>query len=108
MAIELTLTPAAERAFNHLADERGAQFVRVWAGQACGCGRIGYRMALEEKPPAGEDAVIEAGAIKLVVAPESIPHLNGGTIDYSEEPMQSGFTIQNPNNQAGCSCGGHH
>lgn len=107
MALELTITDKATQAFNHLADERGATYVRVWAGQACGCGRIGYRMALEDAP-APEDLLIPAGVVQLVVAPESAPLLEGGVIDYIDEPMQSGFTIHNPNNQTSCGCGGHH
>lgn len=107
MALDFTVTPAAERALYGLHDERGADYVRVWAGQACGCGRIGYRMALEEGP-AQEDTLIEAGPVKLVVSPDSLPHLTGGTLDYSNEPLQSGFLINNPNAQGGCSCGGHH
>jgi iron-sulfur cluster assembly accessory protein len=105
--MDITITPAAEQAFFKLAEERGAQYVRLWAGQACGCGRIGYQMALEEAP-AAEDALVPAGPIQLVIAPDSRPHLEGGTIDYIDEPMRSGFTIDNPNVQSGCSCGGHH
>jgi iron-sulfur cluster assembly accessory protein len=104
--MEITITPAAEKAFHDLAEERGASYVRVWAGQACGCGRIGYRMALEEAP-AADDARVEAGPIQLLVAPECTSHLAGGVIDYIDEPMRSGFTIENPNVQSGCSCGGH-
>ncbi|MDA8199648.1 MAG: iron-sulfur cluster assembly accessory protein [Thermaerobacter sp.] len=101
MSIALTVTPAAERAFGDLAEDRGATLVRVWAGQACGCGRIGYKMALEDEANS-EDALIPAGVIKLVVSPDSAPHLEGGIIDYSEDPMYAGFTINNPNAQSGC------
>ncbi len=104
--MQLTITPAAEKAFGNLVDEQGAAYIRVWAGQACGCGRIGYRMAVEESP-AAEDTLIPAGSLNLVVAPECGPHLEGGVIDYIDEPLRSGFTIENPNAPSGCSCGGH-
>ncbi|MGC8488262.1 MAG: HesB/IscA family protein [Clostridia bacterium] len=105
--MEITITPAAEKAFTNLAGERGATYIRVWAGQACGCGRIGYRMAVEEGPE-DQDTLIPAGSLNLVVAPECGPHLEGGVIDYIDEPLRSGFTIENPNVPSGCSCGGNH
>jgi iron-sulfur cluster assembly protein len=104
MGIALTVTPAAERAFGDLAEDRGATLVRVWAGQACGCGRIGYKMALESEA-SSDDTIIPAGPIKLVVSADSAPHLEGGTIDYTDDPMYAGFTINNPNVQSGCGCG---
>jgi iron-sulfur cluster assembly protein len=107
MAIQLTITPAAEKAFQDLRSERGAQYVRVWAGEACGCGRIGYRMSLEDQV-APTDLTIPAGGVQLVISPDSAPHLDGSTIDYFDDAFEAGFTIDNPQNQTGCGCGGHH
>ncbi len=106
MAVELTVTPAAEKAFQELHEERGADVIRVWAGEACGCGRIGYRMMMEDQPQP-DDTVVPLGAVKLVIGPDAAPHLEGSTIDYYDDVMQAGFTINNPNAQTGCGCGGH-
>ena len=107
MSIQLTVTPAAEKALGELHQERGADFVRVWAGEACGCGRIGYRMSLEDAPD-GQDLVMPAGPVKLVISPDAAPHLDGSTIDYFDDAFEAGFTINNPNANAGCGCGGGH
>jgi iron-sulfur cluster assembly accessory protein len=109
MAIEVTVTPAAEKAFGELHSERGADYIRVWAGEACGCGRIGYQMAVEDHADQ-QDLVMPAGVVKLLISPDSAPHLDGSTIDYFDDVMQAGFTINNPNAPAGCGCGGggHH
>lgn len=109
MAIELTVTPAAEKAFADLHQERGAGIIRVWAGESCGCGRIGYRMMMEQEAHP-DDAVFPFGDLQLVVGPDAAPHLDGSTIDYYDDVMQAGFTINNPNAQTGCGCGGsgHH
>lgn len=106
MALALTITPQAEEAFMRLSSERKADYVRLSAGQACGCGRIGYQMRWEsERSEADEE--IPAPGITLLVDLDSRPHLEGGVIDYRKEQWQEGFLISNPHVQSGCSCGSH-
>jgi iron-sulfur cluster assembly protein len=108
--LEMEITEKAQRALESLAETAKAPYIRVWAGQACGCGRIGYRMAWEsERDP--EDEHLPTGKIGLLVDPQSRPYLEGSVLDYSDEPLRTGFVIENPNAQAGaggCGCGGHH
>lgn len=101
------VTEKARQALASLSEEAKAPFIRVSAGQACGCGRIGYRMVWESQTdPADEQ--LPYGSIALVVDPESRPYLEGGVLDYRDDPMQSGFVIENPHVSSGCGCGGHH
>ena len=65
-------------------------------------GRMGgvfqYRLAFmkpEEREPG--DVVADAGGFQVVVDARSAPHLAGTTVDYVEDPAQSGFKIDNPN-----------
>lgn len=88
-------------AFRELATDKKLQFVRVSAGQTCGCGRIGYRMAWEDTK-APDDVEVSTDGLALVVDAESVPYLAGGIIDYRKEAMQEGFIIDNPNIQSGC------
>ncbi|MCL6562978.1 MAG: iron-sulfur cluster assembly accessory protein [Firmicutes bacterium] len=104
MAIQLTITAEAEGAFSQLAQDRPSPFIRVSAGQACGCGRIGYQMAWEDELRPG-DTEIETQGLKLVIDPESQPYLDGGIIDYMRRDADEGFVIKNPHIQTGCSCG---
>lgn len=102
--MNLTITESAESAFGELAGSKKAPFVRVSAGQACGCGRIGYSMSWEEDKST-DDVEVPIKGLALVVDAESMPYVEGGVIDYHKEEMQEGFVIQNPNVQSGCSCG---
>jgi iron-sulfur cluster assembly protein len=48
---------------------------------------------------------MESQGIKIVVDPESVPHIAGAEIDYVDDLMKSGFTIYNPNAVKSCACG---
>ncbi|NMP22317.1 HesB/IscA family protein [Sulfobacillus harzensis] len=104
--VNLTITPEAEKAFSQLSEDKRADFVRISAGQACGCGRIGYQMHWEtERSP--EDEELNAQGLVLLVDNESKPLLEGSVIDYKKEALSEGFYISNPNAPQGCGCGGH-
>ena len=69
-----------------------------------GCSGYQYGMALA-KEAEGDDTVIEADGVRIVVDPDSRQLLGGAEIDYVEDLMKSGFTIYNPNATASCACG---
>jgi iron-sulfur cluster assembly protein len=106
MAVNVVITPEAEQAFSQLSQDKRADFVRISAGQACGCGRIGYQMHWEsDRNP--DDLELQAEGLTLLVGSQSVPLIEGSIIDYKKEAMSEGFFISNPNAPAGCGCGGH-
>lgn len=108
MPVNVTITPEAESAFAQLSEDKRADFVRISAGQACGCGRIGYQMHWETNRDKADEELLSQG-LTLLVDSQSRPLLDGSTIDYKKEEMSEGFFISNPNMPAGggCGCGGH-
>ncbi|PSR38048.1 MAG: iron-sulfur cluster assembly accessory protein [Sulfobacillus thermosulfidooxidans] len=106
MSLQIEVTPQAIAKLAELGTEKQADYVRVSAEQACGCGRIGYRMFWENEL-SSEDEQINAAGLTLVVNAASRPYVEGGTLDYKIDPMQEGFILTNPHAQSGCSCGSH-
>ena len=104
--VQLEITDSAQTALEELLSNRKAEYVRLSAGQACGCGRIGYQMQWEESKE-NNDVVVPTRGMDLVISPDSVEYLNGGRIDYRHEDMQEGFIIENPSIPSGCSCGSH-
>jgi iron-sulfur cluster assembly protein len=72
--------------------------------QAGGCHGFQYKMGLvgEAEPT---DHVIEKDGVKVYVDTESLPHLDGTTVDFVVSLEGSGFTFDNPNAGSRCSCG---
>ncbi|MCL6594599.1 MAG: iron-sulfur cluster assembly accessory protein [Firmicutes bacterium] len=106
--MQMVLTSEAQAQLREILAKRNALggFVRVSARQACGCGRIGYSMGIEQSPGA-QDEIVEVSGLRFVVDPESREYVDGAEIGYSADLVGGGFTIESPNVSSGCGCGGH-
>jgi Fe/S biogenesis protein NfuA len=76
-------------------DEVQAMWVEVTGIQA---GEFTYNMSLKPVSAAGADDVVEdMGGLPLVVPARDANALRGATIDWSDDLMRGGLTIDNPN-----------
>ena len=112
------LTPTQPGAANPITiSEKGAQHaIAAIAGsgkenagvrlfiKSGGCSGYQYGMAIDDRQLDGDTVVYDRG-VKLVVDPMSLPLVKGGEIDFIENMMGGGFTINNPNATSGCGCG---
>ena len=74
--------------------------------QSGGCSGFSYGMGLDENEPQADDHVIEAGdGLRVYIDAYSGQYLDGAEIDYVDQMMGGGFTIQNPNAVRTCGCG---
>ncbi|WP_138464813.1 iron-sulfur cluster assembly accessory protein [Poseidonocella sp. HB161398] len=101
----LAITESAQSAIKSAIDGAGQPVagLRVMV-QGGGCAGLQYGMALELEIQS-DDAVIEAGPVKVLVDPESQAHLAGTTIDFVSGLEGSGFVFNNPNASSSCGCG---
>ena len=106
----LTVTPnAAERLVSILGDQASEnEGLRILArGGGCACSGGSFAMGIDA--PTSDGSILEFSGVKIIVDPMSAQQLEGASIDYVEEVMRQGFTIDAPNAAAGgaCGCGGH-
>jgi iron-sulfur cluster assembly protein len=101
----LTLTAAAtakaKEILGHAGKEDAAIRVYIKSG---GCSGYSYGMAIDDRTLEG-DTVVEDSGIRLVVDKMSLPLLAGSEVDYVENLMGGGFSINNPNATSSCGCG---
>lgn len=69
-----------------------------------GCAGFKYIMGLANETNS-DDTVIERDGVKLFVDNDSQKYLAGTTIDFVLAQEGSGFTFDNPNAKASCTCG---
>jgi iron-sulfur cluster assembly protein/iron-sulfur cluster insertion protein len=69
-----------------------------------GCSGYSYEMFFDSEF-APDDNVAEVAGIKVVIDPESAPHLKGASLDYKDGLQGAGFAINNPNATRSCGCG---
>ncbi|MBW4662697.1 MAG: iron-sulfur cluster assembly accessory protein [Chroococcus sp. CMT-3BRIN-NPC107] len=71
--------------------------------QPGGCSGWIYQLNFDKPTPS--DRLYESNGISIVVDSESVKHLNGLTLDYSEDLMGGAFRFHNPNALTFCGCG---
>lgn len=77
--------------------------VRVFI-KSGGCSGYQYGMAIDDRELEGDTIVVDRG-IKLLVDRMSLPLLRGSEVDFVDNMMGGGFTVNNPNATSGCGCG---
>lgn len=102
----ITATPLAIEKIKDLLAEKNLpeHGLRIFVAGAS-CSGLQYGMALEGEPR-DSDSIVEADGIRLIVDPVSLPYIRGSKIDFIDNPMGGGFSIDNPNVQSTCSSTG--
>ncbi|WP_027534882.1 iron-sulfur cluster assembly accessory protein [Bradyrhizobium sp. WSM3983] len=99
----INLTDNALNAVRGVISTSGASGLRITV-ESGGCAGFKYIMGLANETKS-DDTVIERDGIKLFVDNDSHKYLAGTTIDFVLAQEGSGFTFDNPNAKASCSCG---
>jgi iron-sulfur cluster assembly protein len=101
----LTITEAAGLQIKDMMKENGEEnaYLRI-AVHGGGCSGLSYGMGFDHEVKE-DDIQFEQHGIKILVDKESAPILKGVKIDYKQNLMGGGFTIDNPNAIATCGCG---
>jgi iron-sulfur cluster assembly protein len=68
-----------------------------------GCSGFQYALAFDDQRDG--DTVFEDRGIRLLVDNQSLPYVQGSTIDFVDGLQGAGFKVDNPNVIAACGCG---
>jgi iron-sulfur cluster assembly protein len=102
MAISLT-SSAAERVKAFLA-ARGHGLGLKLGVRKTGCSGFAYVINYADSV-APQDLVFEDRGVKVFVDPESLPLIDGTTVDFVRQGLNEAFRFQNPNVKGECGCG---
>lgn len=103
--MQLTITEAAVEKLRYFAEKQGKDKyglkVDVYPG---GCAGFQYAMDLVEAP-GPEDQTLTSNGVNVYVQKTHASLLDGIKIDYVDNIMGGGFSIDNPNAKSACGCG---
>ncbi|HHY71771.1 MAG TPA: iron-sulfur cluster assembly accessory protein [Bacillus bacterium] len=103
--MNIIITEAAVNQIFHMMKEEGNENLLLRIGvKGGGCSGLSYGMGFEEEK-SDEDLLFTQHGLKVLVDNNDAPILNGVKIDYKQNMMGGGFTIDNPNAIASCGCG---
>ena len=100
----MTVTEAAaHKAGELLGNMQENAAIRVFV-KSGGCSGYSYGMAIDDRELEG-DSIFEDRGVRIVIDKMSLPLLEGSQIDYVENMMGGGFSVNNPNATSACGCG---
>ena len=102
MAISLTQA-AAERVKTFLASRGKGIGLRLGVRKT-DCSGFAYVVNYADDS-AASDLVFEDRGVKVFVDPESLPLINGTTVDFVKQGLNEAFRFHNPNIKGECGCG---
>ncbi|HWP94508.1 MAG TPA: iron-sulfur cluster assembly accessory protein [Gammaproteobacteria bacterium] len=98
------LTPAAAARVRSQLEKRGGGLGLRLGVKKAGCS--GFTYAVDYADELGpDDLVFEQEGVKVVVAREVLPILDGTRVDYVREGLNESFRFDNPNAKDACGCG---
>ena len=101
----ITVSEAALKQLQDLVQQETTSVgLRVFV-QPGGCSGFSYGMGLDENPPRVDDEIVDMHGLKVYVDSFSAQYLEGAEIDFVDQLMGGGFTINNPNATRTCGCG---
>ncbi|MBW4579436.1 MAG: iron-sulfur cluster assembly accessory protein [Tildeniella nuda ZEHNDER 1965/U140] len=74
------------------------------SAQPTGCLELSYTMTFDAVIHPG-DRLFDCNGIQTVIDAQSLPAIDGLSLDYSEDLMGGGFRFHNPNAMQSCGCG---
>ncbi|MFB4163137.1 iron-sulfur cluster insertion protein ErpA [Alteribacillus sp. JSM 102045] len=101
----INITDAAIERVKNMMKEENDDNLKLRVGvKGGGCSGLSYGMGFDTEVE-DTDNVQEENGFQILIDKESAPLLDGVVIDYKENMMGGGFTIDNPNAIASCGCG---
>jgi len=100
----ITVSKLASNKLQNILNTSGKQNIRFYV-KGGGCNGFNYKLEPTNDAPDKLDEVVKINNIEIHVCNNSLMHLLGTNIDWTEDIMGQGFTFQNPMAQSNCGCG---
>ena len=100
----ISLTPAAADRVHKFLAARGHGLGLKLGVRKTGCSGFAYVIDYADQQASG-DLVFEDQGVKVFVDPDSLPLIDGTTVDFVKQGLNEAFRFRNPNIKGECGCG---
>lgn len=104
-AMTITITDYARQQIQDMMKEESDGVYLRFGVKGGGCSGLSYSLGFEYEINEELDTVEEINGIPVVLNNQDIPIIKGTTIDFKQNMMGGGFSIDNPNAIISCGCG---
>jgi iron-sulfur cluster assembly protein len=102
--MSISLTESAAHRISSFLAARGQGIGLRLGVRKTGCSGFAYVVNYADAPNP-TDVVFEDRGIKVFVDPESLPLIDGTTVDFVKQGLNEAFRFRNPNVKGECGCG---
>ena len=95
---------AADKVRSSLKIEKKEGYYLRMSIEGGGCSGMNYKMTFD-KEEKEFDKIFESEGIKIICDLQSWMYLKGTNVEYSDDMLNGGFKIENPNAERTCGCG---
>jgi iron-sulfur cluster assembly protein len=99
----INVSDRARAEISRLADSAD-KFLRLWVTEG-GCAGMTYQASMDEIQTPFDACVFDASGVRVLADRNSVQHVDGLEIDYSDDLVNLGFRFANPNASKACGCG---
>jgi len=101
----IEITETAMTRIKGMQEEEGDPSLMLRVGvKGGGCSGLSYGLGFDAEKN-DDDTLLDKSGLGVLIDSESRPVVNGLVIDYKENMMGGGFTLDNPNAILACGCG---
>jgi iron-sulfur cluster assembly protein len=101
----ISLTDSARLQIKEMKKEEKDNVYLRFGVKGGGCSGLSYSLGFDEEVNEDLDIVQEINEIPVIIHKPDIPVIEGTTIDFKQNLMGGGFSIENPNAILSCGCG---
>ncbi|PAV28743.1 iron-sulfur cluster assembly accessory protein [Virgibacillus profundi] len=101
----ITITDNASTQIQEMMKEESGDARLRFGIKGGGCSGLSYSLGFEHEINDDLDTIEEINGIPVVFFNQDIPIIEGTKIDFKENMMGGGFSIENPNAIVSCGCG---
>ncbi|QHE53406.1 iron-sulfur cluster assembly accessory protein [Pontibacillus sp. HMF3514] len=103
--MSINISDSASLQIQEMMKEESENVLLRFGVKGGGCSGLSYAMGFEYDINEELDTTFEANGIPVVVNKQDLAIVEGTNIDFKQNMMGGGFTIDNPNAIANCGCG---
>lgn len=101
----ITITDPARNKIKEMLQEEPENARLRFGVQGGGCSGLSYTLGFDEEINSELDLTAEINEIPVVINKNDLPIIENSEIDFKQNMMGGGFTINNPNAIFSCGCG---
>ncbi|HLS35209.1 MAG TPA: iron-sulfur cluster assembly accessory protein [Bacillota bacterium] len=101
----ITITDDARKQIKEMMKEEDADVRLRFGIEGGGCSGLSYKLGFEYDVNEELDLLMEVNDIPVVIFQQDLPIIENSTIDFKQNMMGGGFSIDNPNALISCGCG---